>query len=193
VLTWEKKSWAIAHILLTGGKIPNTMISINEREIIMLSRHASVPPYHPSSRPKSELANARSRQVLRLSGRHIPFFNGTITRNRSTCNTTRQGLVTEYTETISNVYKNSGDDFWEIPYIKHCEVKDFTAKFAVDYLNLGIPANDSELISTEPIPNIDDLELVEALARLYQMKQTSSVRAAEFCLRAEIASRGDRS
>jgi hypothetical protein len=158
-----------------------------------MSRHWSALLYRSLSPPEPELASARPRQVPKLSGRHISFCDRTITRNRSTCNTTRQGLATEYIETILNGYKNSGDDFWEIPYIKHREVKDFTAKFAVDYLNLGIPANDSRLISKGPLPNLDDLELVEALARLSQMKQTSSVRAAEFCLRAEIASRGDRS
>lgn len=82
-----------------------------------------------------------------------------------------QGPVTEYVETISVCEINSAN---------------------VPANGARIPANDCELISLEPITNINCVELTEALARLYQMKQTPSVRAAELCLRAEIKTRGVR-
>jgi hypothetical protein len=136
-----------------------------------MSRHSSALLSHPFSRPEPALASARPRQVPKLSGRHIPFFNTTIITNRSTCSTMCQDSVMEYRETISNFHKNSADD---------------PANGA------RIPANDCELISLEHFSNISDFELVEALARLYQMKQTPPVRAAELCLRAEINSRSVR-
>src|SRR3954452_7829532 len=110
-----------------------------------MSWHRSALLYHSFSPSKSKLANARSRQVPRLSGCHIPFCDRTITPNRSTCSTMCQGFVMEYKETISNCYKNSAN---------------------VPANGSRVPANESGLISKEPIPNIDDLELVEALARL---------------------------
>jgi hypothetical protein len=165
------------------------MISINEWEIIVFNRHASVPLSCSPSEP--ELAGVRSEQGRNSSAQPSSSCCIAIAMVEALYNPRFQGFVTEDIETISGYCGNNANDSATKSYITRCGTRIPTAESTVEHFDSRTSANDSELISTEPFRNIVDLELIEALEKLYQMKQTPSVRAAELCLRAEIASRGN--